>query len=69
MKASGVLLHTIARALDHITGLTSMVYSPRPHLIPVEAKVIRDLVPRHSRHAWWARDIRSLTLPANPPHV
>ena len=47
MKASGVLLHTIARALDHITGLTSIVYSPRPHLIPVEALVMRDLVPRH----------------------
>jgi len=41
-----VLLQTIARALEWTTNLTTIVYSPRPHKIPVEAKVVRDLIPR-----------------------
>jgi hypothetical protein len=33
--------------LEWTTNVSSIVYSPHPHLIPVEAVVVRDLVPRH----------------------
>ncbi|CAO2650556.1 Nn.00g018480.m01.CDS01 [Neocucurbitaria sp. VM-36] len=46
MKASGVLLQTIARSLEWMHNVSSVVYSPHPHSIPVEAKVMRDLLPR-----------------------
>ncbi|KAH7388735.1 hypothetical protein BKA66DRAFT_440408 [Pyrenochaeta sp. MPI-SDFR-AT-0127] len=46
MKVSGVLLQTISRALEWMPNITSIVYSPHPHLIPVEAKDMRDLIPR-----------------------
>ncbi|KAF1840990.1 uncharacterized protein K460DRAFT_410383 [Cucurbitaria berberidis CBS 394.84] len=46
MKTSGVLLQTIARALEWMPNVSSIVYSPHPHLVPVEAKDMRDLVPR-----------------------
>ena len=41
-----MLLQTMARALEWTPNVASIVYSPHPHLIPVEAKVVRDLVPR-----------------------
>ncbi|KAF2131378.1 hypothetical protein P153DRAFT_355177 [Dothidotthia symphoricarpi CBS 119687] len=46
MVTSGVLIQTIARALDQLPHVTSIVYSPHPHFIPIEAKVVRDLLPR-----------------------
>jgi hypothetical protein len=46
LKASGVLLQTLARALEWTTNVTSIVYSPHPHLIPMEKKTVRDLIPR-----------------------
>ncbi|KAF2002954.1 hypothetical protein P154DRAFT_430266 [Amniculicola lignicola CBS 123094] len=46
MRKGGVLLQSIARALDWMTNVTSVVYSPGPHTIPVEAKQVRDLLPR-----------------------
>lgn len=46
MKESGVLIQTISRALDWTTNLSSIVYSPHPHLVPVEKKEVRDLLPR-----------------------
>lgn len=46
LKASDVLLQTLARAAEWTTNLVSIAYSPHPRLIPVEAKTVRDLVPR-----------------------
>jgi hypothetical protein len=52
MKTSGVLLQTLARALDWTTNVSSIVYSPHPHLLRPEAKLVRDLVPRDTRDAY-----------------
>jgi hypothetical protein len=41
-------LQTLARVLEWTTNVASIVYSPHPHLIPIEAKIVRDLIPRHS---------------------
>jgi hypothetical protein len=46
LKASGILLQTLARALEWTTNVTSIVYSPCSHLVPVETKIVRDLIPR-----------------------
>ncbi|KAH8731160.1 hypothetical protein GQ44DRAFT_736259 [Phaeosphaeriaceae sp. PMI808] len=46
LKASGVLLQTMARALEWATSVSSIVFSPHPRLIPIETKVVRDLIPR-----------------------
>lgn len=46
MKDSGVLLQTIARSLEWMPNVSSVVYSPCPHLIPAEARQMRDLLPR-----------------------
>lgn len=46
MKTTGVLLQSMARAIEWTTNLVSIVYSPHPHLLPTELKVTRDLLPR-----------------------
>ncbi|KAF2267021.1 hypothetical protein CC78DRAFT_531109 [Lojkania enalia] len=46
MRQGGVLLHTIARALEWMPNISSVVYSPTPRLVPVEANIVRDLLPR-----------------------
>ncbi|KAJ4367489.1 hypothetical protein N0V83_007072 [Neocucurbitaria cava] len=46
MKDSGVLLQTIARSLEWMPNVSSVVYSPCPRLIPAEAQQMRDLLPR-----------------------
>jgi hypothetical protein len=51
MKVDGVLLQTIARAFEWTTNVSSIVYSPHAHLIPLEAKDVRDLVPPGVSHA------------------
>jgi hypothetical protein len=51
MKVDGVLLQTIAKALEWTTNVSSIVYSPHPHFIPLETKDIRDLVPPGIAHA------------------
>ncbi|KAH3918656.1 hypothetical protein HBH56_039490 [Parastagonospora nodorum] len=48
LSASGVLLHTIARALEWTTDVSSVVYSPHPRLICSEKKLMKDLLPRDS---------------------
>jgi hypothetical protein len=49
LKASGVLLQTIAKALGSATNISRIVYSPSERLIPLERKTVRDLVPRDHR--------------------
>jgi hypothetical protein len=34
--------------LERTTNVASIVYSPHPHLIPIEAKVVQDLIPRNT---------------------
>ncbi|KAH7095363.1 hypothetical protein FB567DRAFT_430549 [Paraphoma chrysanthemicola] len=46
LQTSGVLLQSIARALEWTTNVSSIIYSPHQHLIPIETSVVRDLVPR-----------------------
>ncbi len=46
MKADGVLLHSIARGLENMQNISSIVYSPHQHTIPMEVKTLRDLLPR-----------------------
>jgi hypothetical protein len=46
MKTTGVLLQSMARAIEWTANLASIVYSPHPHLLPTESKVMRDLLPR-----------------------
>lgn len=36
----------MSRSLEWMTNVSSIVYSPHPHHIPVEAKEMRDLLPR-----------------------
>ena len=51
MKVDGVLLQTIARAFEWTTNVSAVVYSPHAHLIPLEAKDVRDLIPPGVCHA------------------
>jgi hypothetical protein len=39
----------MARALEWTTSVSSIVYSPHPHLLRPEAKLVRDLIPRDYR--------------------
>jgi hypothetical protein len=59
LKASDVLLQSMARALEWTTNVSSIVYSPHPHLLPPEAKLMRDLVPRDFRLGYWVVVIMS----------
>lgn len=45
LKASGVLVETLIRALDHMPSVSSIVYSPHAHLFRAERERMRDLVP------------------------
>ncbi len=46
LKSSGVLVHTISKALDWINNASCIVFSPYPHDLPNEVKENRDLLPR-----------------------
>lgn len=48
MRNDGVLIATISRALEWMRNVTSIVYSPGPHDVPLEARTVRDLLPRGS---------------------
>jgi hypothetical protein len=67
MKTSGVLLQSLARALDWTTNVSSIVYSPHPHLLRPEAKLVRDLVPRDIRGAYLGDENR-LSFQRPPQH-
>lgn len=49
MTADGVLLQTLARGLENMQNISSIRYSPHQHTIPMEKKVLRDLLPRGSQ--------------------
>ncbi|KAF1946095.1 hypothetical protein EJ02DRAFT_500233 [Clathrospora elynae] len=46
MKGTGVLLQSLARGLENMPNVSSIVYSPRQHYIPTERDVVRDVIPR-----------------------
>ncbi|KAI4625357.1 uncharacterized protein J4E87_005204 [Alternaria ethzedia] len=46
MKEDGVLLQSCARGLENMQNISSIVYSPYQHTIPMEVKTLRDLLPR-----------------------
>jgi len=46
MNVDGVLLQSIARGLGNMQNISSIVYSPHQHAIPVERKTLRDLLTR-----------------------
>lgn len=46
MKGDGVLVHTISRALEWMPNISCITYSPHPRHLPIEAKEVRDLLPR-----------------------
>ncbi|ORY13504.1 hypothetical protein BCR34DRAFT_562004 [Clohesyomyces aquaticus] len=46
MKTSLVLLQSLARALECMPNITSIVYSPVPRTVPAEAADMRDILPR-----------------------
>lgn len=46
MKEGHVLLQTVAKALQWMPNITSVVYSPGPLHIPVEKPLMRDILPR-----------------------
>ncbi|KAI4661165.1 uncharacterized protein J4E79_004976 [Alternaria viburni] len=46
MKEDGVLLQSCARGLENMQNISSIVYSPYQHTIPMEVKALRDLLPR-----------------------
>jgi hypothetical protein len=46
MKEDGVLLQSCARGLENMQNISSIVYSPCQHTIPMEIKTLRDLLPR-----------------------
>jgi len=49
MKEDGVLLQSCARGLENMQNISSIVYSPYQHTIPMEVKTLRDLLPRGAR--------------------
>ncbi|KAG9186562.1 hypothetical protein G6011_09670 [Alternaria panax] len=46
MNFDGVLLQSIARGLEYMQNISSIVYSPHQHTIPMERKTLHDLLPR-----------------------
>ena len=46
MKSDGVLMNTLSRALEWMPNVSCITYSPYPRHLPVEAKDMRDLLPR-----------------------
>ncbi|KAF2739969.1 hypothetical protein EJ04DRAFT_572692 [Polyplosphaeria fusca] len=46
MRKDGVLLMEVARALEWLPNVSSVIYSPGPRTVPIEAKLVRDLLPR-----------------------
>lgn len=46
MKSDGVLVHTLSKALEWMSNVSCITYSPHPHHLPVEVKEMKGLVPR-----------------------
>jgi hypothetical protein len=68
MTYDGVLLQSLARGLEFMQNISSIVYSPRQHLVPIETKALRDLLSRGvyqdrahgSRATAWGHPFRQL---------
>ncbi|KAF2856284.1 hypothetical protein T440DRAFT_474666 [Plenodomus tracheiphilus IPT5] len=45
MKTSGMLLQTLAHALESLPNVSTLVYSPHARVLPIERNDMRDLVP------------------------
>jgi len=50
MRTGGVLIHEISRALEWMPNIASVVYSPGPRLVPVERKLMKNILPRGVVH-------------------
>ena len=46
MRTGGVLLQEVSRALEWMPNITSVVYSPGPRLVPLERKLMKNILPR-----------------------
>ncbi|KAF2120642.1 hypothetical protein BDV96DRAFT_565261 [Lophiotrema nucula] len=46
IRTGHVMLQTLARAIEDMPNVTTVVYSPGPLVVPVEAKYVRDIIPR-----------------------
>jgi hypothetical protein len=52
-----VLLQTLVRALEwHLPNVSSLVYSPKPHHIPLEKQVMKDVLPRGRNHLGFSHE-------------
>lgn len=57
IRKSMILLHEVSRAVDLLPNLHTVIYSPRPLQIPIEAKLMRNILPRgivssHHPNSW-----------------
>ncbi|OCL01519.1 hypothetical protein AOQ84DRAFT_350568 [Glonium stellatum] len=50
IRASGILFHTLVRALEVMPNVHSIVYSPGPRNVPIESKDLKDILPRGDPH-------------------
>jgi hypothetical protein len=46
MRTGGVLFQEVARALEWMPNITSVIYSPGPRHVPIERKIMKDILPR-----------------------
>jgi hypothetical protein len=71
MTYDGVLLQSLARGLETMQNTSSIVYSPRQHLVPIQRKGLHDLLSRGayqdcahgSRATTWDHAFRQLIGP------
>ena len=66
IKRDGVLLQTIAKALEWMPNVHSVVFTSVPRTLPVERKDVRDIVPREFESQNWSS---SRETPFPPPRV
>lgn len=52
MRTGGILFQEVSRALESMTKVSSLVYSPGPRNIPIEAKDMKDILPRGAGKRW-----------------
>ena len=66
MKDDGVLFQSLARGLENMQNISSIVYSPRQHYIPAERKALCDLLPRGAFRGF--HSVGQFTPPTPPDH-
>jgi hypothetical protein len=52
MRKDGILLAELSRALGWMRNVTTITYSPGPHTIPCEVKLMKNIVPRGTNIGW-----------------